>query len=452
MIGNLLTVAAAATAATLLAPHVPPQPQRGVAASAMQTILDRIRPNRSNRQRSVEAALGDYLRTVLRDSRRTSPAGIFSDMSPANVTAGFEGFLEGLQGDLVQAIGQFSTPIERDESVETTQQNTGAETTQQHVDSARREQEAPGDANNGASASPNNDWSTIPALHAQPGQIQSSSANSLGVTGGTDGIPRRLNFFRAHLFPGVGPDGSSHASEGPNDVVPSIFVGVRSISHDPSLTTEDLVSHPSFPFNDGAVPPNTAAAGSADVTIEPRRTLRERVIDRLNGRREDSEGQGTVNTYLVYVVGGNYPRSHPILAIPNLLTGAALTDEELQLVGELLGPAKPPTASRDDIEQSGLVVVKGSAVPSLVDIAQIMPNCSERCLICLGDYEPEEDCRVLRCRHAFHQECVDQWISQGRNNCPACRSQAVDKTTSEPTLARAQGGLVATNAPSSDLD
>lgn len=49
-------------------------------------------------------------------------------------------------------------------------------------------------------------------------------------------------------------------------------------------------------------------------------------------------------------------------------------------------------------------------------------NLSGQCLICLDDYQPEEDIRVMSCRHAFHQACVDEWLQTGRNNCPACRT------------------------------
>ena len=45
-----------------------------------------------------------------------------------------------------------------------------------------------------------------------------------------------------------------------------------------------------------------------------------------------------------------------------------------------------------------------------------------QCLICLDDYQPEDDIRVMSCRHAFHQTCVDEWLQTGRNNCPACRT------------------------------
>jgi hypothetical protein len=48
-----------------------------------------------------------------------------------------------------------------------------------------------------------------------------------------------------------------------------------------------------------------------------------------------------------------------------------------------------------------------------------------QCLICLDDYQPEENIRVMSCRHAFHQTCVDEWLQTGRNNCPACRTTGV---------------------------
>jgi len=49
-------------------------------------------------------------------------------------------------------------------------------------------------------------------------------------------------------------------------------------------------------------------------------------------------------------------------------------------------------------------------------------NVTSQCLVCLEDYLEEEEIRIMRCRHAFHKVCVDEWMQKGRNNCPACRS------------------------------
>ncbi|KAH9073546.1 hypothetical protein EDB83DRAFT_2358318 [Lactarius deliciosus] len=35
--------------------------------------------------------------------------------------------------------------------------------------------------------------------------------------------------------------------------------------------------------------------------------------------------------------------------------------------------------------------------------------CVDRCLICLEDYDPEEDPRLLSYRHVFRRDCVDRW-------------------------------------------
>ncbi|KAJ7086388.1 hypothetical protein B0H15DRAFT_844426 [Mycena belliarum] len=48
-----------------------------------------------------------------------------------------------------------------------------------------------------------------------------------------------------------------------------------------------------------------------------------------------------------------------------------------------------------------------------------------QCLICLDDYDPADEIRLLTCRHAFHKTCVDRWLETGRNNCPACRTTGV---------------------------
>jgi len=62
----------------------------------------------------------------------------------------------------------------------------------------------------------------------------------------------------------------------------------------------------------------------------------------------------------------------------------------------------------------------------------VVNTCVERCLICLDDYDEADEIRVLSCRHAFHQTCVDRWLETGRNNCPACRSKGVPTDLAAP--------------------
>jgi len=150
---------------------------------------------------------------------------------------------------------------------------------------------------------------------------------------------------------------------------------------------------------------------------------------------EEERGGASTRSYIIWVVGGHYPPNHPILTAPHLLTGQ-LDHDDLWALGELLGQVKPPTASREDIERSGLEVIRRDKLASYEEGGKVAGNCTERCLICLGDYEEDEDIRILTCRHAFHQPCVDRWLEQGKNNCPACRTKGVT-TQSESDAASA---------------
>ena len=44
----------------------------------------------------------------------------------------------------------------------------------------------------------------------------------------------------------------------------------------------------------------------------------------------------------------------------------------------------------------------------------------EACGICLAAYAPRAPLLACPCGHAFHEECVTQWLSQNRS-CPTCR-------------------------------
>ncbi|PPQ69306.1 hypothetical protein CVT24_001672 [Panaeolus cyanescens] len=136
-------------------------------------------------------------------------------------------------------------------------------------------------------------------------------------------------------------------------------------------------------------------------------------------------------TFLIYVIGGYYPPDHSIVT-----GGPANFDsfEALLELADLLGQVKPPTVSKDEIEKSGLEIIKASEMETYRDKGKVSDNCMDRCLICLDDYQPEDDVRLMTCRHAFHKMCVDEWLQKGRNNCPACRSTGVS-TGAEATSA-----------------
>ena len=90
------------------------------------------------------------------------------------------------------------------------------------------------------------------------------------------------------------------------------------------------------------------------------------------------------------------------------------TYEDMLLLSSLLGPAKPPVASREDVDsalgvyrvQTSNQVFIATAIHGMERL-QIAPN--ERCLVCLEDYKVDEELRQLtKCSHLFHRECIDQ--------------------------------------------
>jgi hypothetical protein len=161
------------------------------------------------------------------------------------------------------------------------------------------------------------------------------------------------------------------------------------------------------------------------------------------------------------VLGGSYPETHPILTTPSLFTENP-TYEDMMLLSALLGPAKAPVAtaeavataggiynivlareiSEDAVKTADLVAVSTSSnyssSSSSASTDGIPPEeshrhptmiplePSQRCLVCLADFEEKDVARKLAsCHHLFHRECIDQWLTTGRNSCPLCRTQGV---------------------------
>jgi len=50
------------------------------------------------------------------------------------------------------------------------------------------------------------------------------------------------------------------------------------------------------------------------------------------------------------------------------------------------------------------------------------PGASEerKCMVCLEEFNPGEELRILPCLHRYHKNCIDAWLPRNRH-CPVCK-------------------------------
>lgn len=224
------------------------------------------------------------------------------------------------------------------------------------------------------------------------------------------------------------PTPMSESPPGPNPP-PSTPADLRSGTATPNRrpSSASAVHAPGLPDlnedQDNIVPP--LPAESAFNTARQRRRsdsefARRPELSSGNSRRNgvvepDRPPPGAGRSWLIYVVGTNVSPDHPAFTMPSLFTDNP-TYEDMQMLSTLLGPAKPPVATQEDVDSAGglyRVLLRGGVLVAEAindtDEHVISINLGDRCLICLGEYAENEQVRqITSCRHVYHRECVDE--------------------------------------------
>lgn len=84
------------------------------------------------------------------------------------------------------------------------------------------------------------------------------------------------------------------------------------------------------------------------------------------------------------------------------------------LLSSLLGPAKPPVASHEDVALAEgtyrVQLIDNSLVAAAIgNSVRVQIGLGERCLVCLEEYQEEDELRQLhKCSHLYHRECIDE--------------------------------------------
>eukprot|EP00249_Psilotum_nudum_P015286 c25243_g1_i2 orf=333-1394(-) len=85
-------------------------------------------------------------------------------------------------------------------------------------------------------------------------------------------------------------------------------------------------------------------------------------------------------------------------------------------------------AEQDGIRISGTTGLDKAAIDSLPVFTYLAPQSKGNaleCAVCLCEFQTNEKGRLLpKCKHSFHNECIDMWF-HSHSTCPLCRASAV---------------------------
>ncbi|OZJ06909.1 hypothetical protein BZG36_00086 [Bifiguratus adelaidae] len=259
---------------------------------------------------------------------------------------------------------------------------------------------------------------------------------------------------------------SAGADRGSRSMVPVIIVGVRSLTHrehwdrqddsDPARTTRprsvssSLTSrHPLTVDFDGVPIPhetNTATsslAPSISSSMIPSRPVVDPPADsdassqHSNSDATSATGGRGQRAWVVYIYVArpyttdgtqdnntdmaDFLQNFPAQSVlPGLLSDNP-SYEDLLLLSMLMGNARQSTATQAQVEKQ---------IPQTqwsINLKEEVLGNTERCQVCLTEYEDGEDVRLLNCKHVFHKECIDKWLTEGSNRCPICRGMPVNR-------------------------
>ena len=165
------------------------------------------------------------------------------------------------------------------------------------------------------------------------------------------------------------------------NIVPMIFVGVRQA---PASMLEDLPS--SFGMAPSGARPDPPASDTAPVDVPsdidmPDASTPTAPLDNTSERREPAARNAPgVHGFVLWIFGGLYPPTHPVVLAPSILGDESMSYEEMMRLADMIGQHKPPTVSKQEIEKAGLKTIKGDQVRTAEVEGNVRSITADRCL------------------------------------------------------------------------
>ncbi|CAI5714753.1 unnamed protein product [Hyaloperonospora brassicae] len=133
----------------------------------------------------------------------------------------------------------------------------------------------------------------------------------------------------------------------------------------------------------------------------------------------------------------------PVFGSPPPTSGGASTDASANSADAFLTALNELFQRAQEQQQHGPPPTSKGVLDKLpVKLWTASMQTTERhaeCVICLSDYETDDEVLALPCGHTFHKECGLTWLVQ-HNVCPTCRFEL-------PTEGQADNGSLAVVAP-----
>lgn len=141
---------------------------------------------------------------------------------------------------------------------------------------------------------------------------------------------------------------------------------------------------------------------------------------------------------------------YPVWSASNVCGGQSTTDRTdtlgvggIPVDAALMAQGRIPELHQGNLRDLG---VGGSRDPGRQEDYSARSDASDgdTCAICLSGYEPNEEVRILPCRHYLHRRCLDKWVEHKKRDatCPLCKQRLQPRVGGRRNSSRAEFELV----------
>jgi hypothetical protein len=159
-----------------------------------------------------------------------------------------------------------------------------------------------------------------------------------------------------------------------------LFVGVRTA---PTSMLDDLPN--SFGASPSTARHESTASSARQDAASGDSEMRD-ATDQIPASNNAQESQDLtsdaprVHGFVLWIFGGLYPPTHPVVLAPSLLGDDAMSYEEMMRLADMIGQHKPPTVSKQEIAEAGLKTLKGGQVKTAEAEGNVRSITADRCL------------------------------------------------------------------------